>query len=162
MARSNIVFSPEQLQQLQSSFGWLERHAAFRCGVLIDLSGQDIVHWSTQQDLDITSIASLAAADLLATMEISRMFGMGRACNLIIQEHPEQIIMVTRIGKDFLLLIAATRHIPLGWARVTIKQVSTALLATIEQAAATAPPQPQTLSDNFEAAFADQLEQIWE
>jgi predicted regulator of Ras-like GTPase activity (Roadblock/LC7/MglB family) len=161
MTRSQIVFSPEQLQKLQSCLVWLGRHAAVHCGVLIDLSGQDIVHWSTQEDLDIASISSLAAADLLATMEIARMFGMGRACNLIIQEHEERIIMITRIGEGFLLLIAATRDVPLGWARVAVKQISTAMLAIIGKAAAAPPPQPQNLSDNFEAAFAAQLEKIW-
>ncbi|MCG8351008.1 MAG: hypothetical protein MI924_24835 [Chloroflexales bacterium] len=129
--------------------------------MLIDLSGQDIVHWSLPGDLDIGGISSLAAADLLATMEIARMFGMDRICNLIIQEHAEQIIMITRIGEGFLLFVAATRDVPLGLARVAVKQISTVMLVIIGNAAATQPPQHHALSNTFEAAFTEQLEKIW-
>jgi predicted regulator of Ras-like GTPase activity (Roadblock/LC7/MglB family) len=159
MARSQIVLSAAQLQKLRACLAWLGREAAVRCGLLVDLSGQDIVHWSVQNNLDVPSIAALAAGDLMATLEIARMLGMKRACNLIIQEHDEQTILISRVGEGLLLLIVTTREVPLGWARLAIKQMSAAMLSIIGEAAMV--PPPPAISDDFEAHFAAQLDRIW-
>jgi predicted regulator of Ras-like GTPase activity (Roadblock/LC7/MglB family) len=160
MARSQMVLSAQQLQKLHACLAWLGRHASVKCGILVDLSGQDIAHWSALHNVDVGSIAALAAGDLLATMEIARMLGMRRTCNLITQEHDGQTIMIARVGEDLLLLIVAGHETPLGWVRMAVKRSITAMIAIIGTPQPTPAPQPQ-INKDFEAVFAAKLEQIW-
>lgn len=157
MAHSQIVLSPNQLQKLRACLVWLGRHASVRCGIVADLSGQDIVHWSMQPNLDTSSIAALAAGNLMATLEIARMFGLGQTGNMITHEHAEQTIIIARINEQLLLLVAASRDTPLGWVRVAVKQVNGAIVKIV----GTLERPPAAIEGNFAAGVSQTLDTIW-
>jgi predicted regulator of Ras-like GTPase activity (Roadblock/LC7/MglB family) len=159
MSRSQLVLSPAQLAELRANMAQLGQQADVRCVMLGDLSGQDIVTWEARSGADIASIAALAAGDLMATMEVGRMLGGRRACNLIVQEHDDMTILIGRVGEGLLLLLATAKDVPLGWARLAIKRTSEKLLAIVGAAAMT--PPPAAVSDDFERSFAAQLDSIW-
>lgn len=159
MARSQLVLAPAQLRDLHACLVWLGREVDVRCAMLVDLSGQDIVHWSAQKSYDISSIAALAAGDLVATIELARMLGGQRTCNLIVQEHDDQTILMSRVGEGLLLLIATARDVPLGWSRMAIKQTTSRMLNILGDIAML--PPPPAVSDDFEAIFAAQLDTLW-
>lgn len=159
MSRSQLILSVAQLNEIRSYLAQLGQQAAVRCAMLADLSGQDIVHWDALGSVDTPSIAALAAGDLMATLEIGRMLGGKRACNLIVQEHDEQTILVGRVGEGLLLLIATAKDVPLGWARLAIKRTSDRILAIVGSAAMT--PPPLAVDDDFEAKFAAELDSMW-
>jgi predicted regulator of Ras-like GTPase activity (Roadblock/LC7/MglB family) len=159
MSRSQYVFTPAQLEALYNCLAWLRTEPGATCGMLCDLSGQDISYWTRNQDLDIATIAALAAGDMLATLEISRMLGGQRACNLIIQEHEEQTIVIARIGEGLALMVATSRDVPLGWARMTVKRIGADIQKVLIEA-----EQNQTnveLTSDFESAFETQIESLW-
>ena len=158
MLGQQLVLSVEQLHAIQASLEQLGQQADVRCAMLADLSGQDVVHWDKLNSVDTPSIAALAAGDLMATLEIGRMLGGKRACNLIVQEHDEQTILVGRVGESLLLLIATGQDVPLGWARLTIKRTSDRILAIVGETAITP---PLAVDDDFESRFAAELDSIW-
>ncbi len=159
MLGSQLVLSIDQLNAMKACLAQLGQQADVRCAMLADLSGQDIVHWDKLNSVDTPSIAALAAGDLMATLEIGRMLGGKRACNLIVQEHDEQTILVGRVGENLLLLIATGQEVPLGWARLTIKRTSDRILAIVEEADVHAPS--LAVDDDFEARFAAELDSLW-
>lgn len=159
MGRSQLVLSPAQLSELRATLVQLSQQADLRYVMLGDLSGQDIVAWEARSGTDLASIAALAAGDLMATMEVGRMLGGRRACNLIVQEHDDMTILIGRVGEGLLLLLATAKDVPLGWARLALKRTSDKVLAVVGAAAMTAPP--PAVSDDFERSFAAQLDALW-
>lgn len=159
MNRSQVVLSAAQLEELCSYLGQLGQQADVRCALLADLSGQDIASWESRPGVDMASIAALASGDLMATLEVGRMLGGRRACNLIVQEHDDMTILIGRVGEGMLLLLATARDVPLGWARLALKRASERLQAII--GAAATPHPPAAVSDDFERSFAAQLDSIW-
>lgn len=159
MARPQLALSLEQLKDLRGCLSWLGQEVGVHCGLLLDMSGQEIVHWTTRSGLDITSIAALAAGDMLATLEIAQMFGGKRTCNLVVQEHDEQTILMARVGEGLALLVVTEREVPLGWTRMAIKQTSAKMLTIVGSAAMT--PPPPAVTESFESQFAAQLDTIW-
>lgn len=159
MSRSQLVLSPAQLNEIRATLSQLGQQADVRCALLADMSGQDIVSWSGRTEVDSSSIAALAAGDLMATLEVGRMLGGRRACNLIVQEHDDLSILVGRVGESLLLLLATAKDVPLGWSRLAVKRSADRILALVG-AAAMVPP-PAAVNDDFERSFAAQLDSIW-
>lgn len=159
MARSTLVLSPAQLQELRGMLAQVAQQADVRCAFLGDLSGQDIVSWSDRLNVDMSSVAALAAGDLMATIEIGRMLGGSRSCNLVVQEHDELTILVARVGEALLLLLATARDVPLGWSRLAIKRLTDRILPIVGKAALV--PPPPAVNDDFERSFSAQLDSIW-
>lgn len=160
MARSTLVLTPAQLQELRGMLAQVAQQADVRCAFLGDLSGQDIVSWNDQRvNVDMGSVAALAAGDLMATIEIGRMLGGSRSCNLVVQEHDELTILVARVGEALLLLLATARDVPLGWSRLAIKRLIDRILPIVGKAAMT--PPPQAVNEDFERSFSTQLDAIW-
>lgn len=159
MNRSGLVLSIAQLGELRATLEQLAQQSGVRCALLADFSGQDVVHWDGIGGVDMSTVAALSAGDLMATIEIGRMLGGRRSCNLIVQEHEDQTILVGRVGEGLLLLLATQREIPLGWSRLAIKRVTERITAIVD-VASIAPP-PPAVSEDFERAFSAQLDGIW-
>lgn len=159
MSRSQLVLSVAQLDELRSLLAQLSQQAEVRCAFLGDLSGQEIACWDARSDTDIASVAALAAGDLMATLEIGRLLGGKRACNLIVQEHDDLTILVARVGEALLLMLATAKDVPLGWSRLTVKRAGDRILSVVGSAAMV--PPPPAFNDDFERSFAAQLDGIW-
>jgi predicted regulator of Ras-like GTPase activity (Roadblock/LC7/MglB family) len=159
MARSQLVLSAAQLQELWQLLSQFGQQADVRFAFLGDLSGLDIVSWDGRNGTDVGSVAALAAGDMMATLEVGRLLGGKRACNLIVQEHDELSILIARVGESLILLLATSRDVPLGWARLAIKRSSERILAIVGSAAMV--PPPPGISEEFERSFAAQLDNLW-
>lgn len=159
MYRSQPVLSAPQLTAIHGLLGQLSQQAHMRCAFLCDLSGQELASWTEQAELDLVSLAALAAGDLMATMEIARLLGGKRACNVIIQEHDDMTILVSRVGEGLVLLIATAVDVPIGWSRLAVKRTGERILELVGSAAMT--PPPLVMSDDFVASFNAQIDNIW-
>lgn len=159
MSRSSIVLSPAHLATIQNLLAQLGQQADVRCAFLGDLSGQELASWEGRTHLDVSSLAALAAGDLMATMEIAQLLGGKRTCNLIVQEHDDMTILVSRVGEGLFLLLATAKDVPLGWSRLAIKRTAERILAIVGKAAMT--PPPPAVNDDFVRNFAAHLDNIW-
>jgi predicted regulator of Ras-like GTPase activity (Roadblock/LC7/MglB family) len=159
MASSQIILSAAQQDELRHALAKIAQDATVHCALLGDLSGQEISSWVPHGGFDISSIAALAAGDIMATLEINRMLGGERSCNIVIQEHDDQIILIGRVGEALILLLAVARDVPLGWARIALKSATTRILAVVGAAAHT--PPPPAVTEDFAAQLSAQLDTIW-
>jgi predicted regulator of Ras-like GTPase activity (Roadblock/LC7/MglB family) len=159
MSQRQLTLTPAQLNELRAILSQFSEQAEVHCALLADFSGQDIVNWEGRGAIDTSTIAALSAGDMLATMEIGRMLGGRRACNLIVQEHDDLTILISRVGEGLLLLLATAKDVPLGWARLAIKRASERILSIV--GAATLAPPPAAVNDEFVRDFASQLDTLW-
>ncbi|MBX0329214.1 hypothetical protein K2Z83_16190 [Oscillochloris sp. ZM17-4] len=159
MSRSQLVLSASQLQELRQLLAQFSQQVDVRFAFLGDLSGLDIVSWDGRSETDVGSVAALAAGDMMATLEVGRLLGGKRACNLIVQEHDDLTILISRVGEGLLLLLATARDVPLGWSRLAMKRSTDRILAIVGSAAMV--PPPDAISEDFERSFAAQLDNIW-
>lgn len=155
MYTSHPVLNQQQHEAIHRCLTWFSKEIDVRCVLLADLSGQDIAMWSARNDLDTPSIAALAAGDIVATLELSRMVGGQRSCNLVVQEHDEHTIMMARVGQGMFLFCVVGREVPIGWTRLALRRASEQL-TDITGAAAMATP-PAAFGDDFADRFAAQL-----
>jgi predicted regulator of Ras-like GTPase activity (Roadblock/LC7/MglB family) len=159
MTHIQTVLSKTQLTTLQTDMAQLGRQRGVRFIVLADFSGQDISAWDAAGSSDTATISALAAGDLLATLELGRMLGGRRACNLVVQEHDDQTVLIARVGQGFLLLLATAKDVPLGWSRLAIKRLADRIELVVGAAANT--PPPAAITEDFEQQFQNQLNRIW-
>lgn len=159
MRHAQLMLAPTLLNEIRALFAQLGQQVEVRLAMLGDLSGQDMVSWSGPGAVDTASVAALAAGDLMATLEVGRMLGGRRACNLIVQEHDDLTILVGRVGEGLLLLLATTKDVPLGWSRLAVKRTADKILALVGSAAMV--PPPVAVDDDFERSFAAQLDTLW-
>jgi predicted regulator of Ras-like GTPase activity (Roadblock/LC7/MglB family) len=154
-----IVLSPDQHEELRHILSQITQQANIHCALLADLGGQELSTWTQWTIQDLPSVAALAAGDIMAAIEINRMLGGERTCNIIIQEYDDQIVLIGRVGESLLLLLATGRDVPLGWARLALKNATTRILAVVGSAAQV--PPPAAVSDDFAAQFSAQLDRVW-
>jgi predicted regulator of Ras-like GTPase activity (Roadblock/LC7/MglB family) len=159
MAQSQLVLSAAQLDELRSYLAQLGQQATVNYSMLADLSGQDIVHWVARSAVDVSSIAALAAGNMMSTLEIGQMLGGHRSCNLVVQEYDEQTILIGRVGEGLLLLVATAKEVPLGWSRLAVKRTCDKILVVVGSAAMT--PPPLAVTEDFAANFAAQINALW-
>ncbi len=159
MTKQGMLLSTTQINTLQTDLLQLGRQNGVRFVVLADFSGQDIVSWDSTGTTDTATVAALAAGDMMATLEIGRVLGGSRACNLVVQEHDDQTVVIARVGEGLLLLLATARDIPLGWTRLALKRTVERVLAVVGTVQMS--PPPPAISDDFEQVFNDQLKTIW-
>jgi predicted regulator of Ras-like GTPase activity (Roadblock/LC7/MglB family) len=146
-------FAPDRAQfaQLQARVAQLGAVDGVRCALLADLSGQEIAAWAAATPPDLASLAALAAADLLATFEVSALLGGDRSCNLITQEYDDQTIVLAQVGSA---LVVTEPELPLGRLRLALKRTTAQILEVVTAATASAPP---VLDERFAGAFAMEL-----
>lgn len=123
------VFSASQMRDIKTNLAQLGGLPGVRCALLADMSGQEVASWKGISNVDTPGVAALAASELLASVEIGQILGGYRSCNLIVQEHDEQMVLMARVGEDMLLLLATENDAPIGPSRLAIKRTSDRLFA---------------------------------
>ncbi|MCU0492145.1 MAG: hypothetical protein MUD01_11185 [Chloroflexaceae bacterium] len=97
--------------------------------LLADMNGLEICHWCRIGDVESTSIAVLAVGELVASSEISLLFGKQKSCSVIVQEYEEQTVLIGRVDKNHFLLMSTDTAASLGWLRLTLKRACDELAA---------------------------------
>lgn len=157
--RRGSVLSVAQIGQLRAELARLGREVGVRCSMLVDLSGQEIVHWSIGDLDNVPGIAALTASDMLAALELGRIIGGLQPCNVIIQEHDHQTVFLSRVGEGLILLLVTARDVPLGWSRLALRQSSAKMQEIVMHVVPV--PSEQPLTDDFERQLAAKIDTLW-
>ncbi len=113
-----------------------------RFALLTDTSGQVIAaqgQLTTKQGspIDQGALGALVAGDLAASQEIARITGEYQDYQLILRQGKESHILISEVGRSFVLLGQVGDEVPLGWARIQIlnaaRHMAEVLLSTPEQ-----------------------------
>ncbi len=92
--------------------------------MVVDTAGQAIYASEPLTSNKSNALGSLLAGDLSASQELARVTGQYDLSQLIIREGVESTLFISEAGKDLLLLAIVPGQVPLGWARILIKETA--------------------------------------
>ncbi len=89
-----------------------------------DTAGQSIYTSESLAPNKVNALGSLLAGDLSASQELAKVTGQYDLSQLIIREGIESTLFISESGKDLLLLTIVPGQVPIGWARILIKETA--------------------------------------
>lgn len=120
---TNIVLYEGDYQRLKSILAMTQRDLPAELVLLIDRSGQQIAFEGPARDIDMTSLASLAAANIAATDGLARLVGEDEF-SVLYHQGKHRNIHISDIAKRFSLVVVFDDSVPLGMVRLRVKRAA--------------------------------------
>lgn len=92
--------------------------------MVADTAGQSIFATEQLTAGKMNALGSLLAGDLSASQELAKITGQYDLSQLIIREGVQSTLFISEAGPDLLLLVIVSMQVPIGWARILIKETS--------------------------------------
>jgi predicted regulator of Ras-like GTPase activity (Roadblock/LC7/MglB family) len=89
-----------------------------------DTAGQSIYTSEPLTPNKVNALGSLLAGDLSASQELAKVTGQYNLSQLIIREGIDATLFISESGPDLLLLTIVPGQVPIGWARILIKETA--------------------------------------
>ncbi|RME42108.1 MAG: hypothetical protein D6796_14890 [Caldilineae bacterium] len=161
--RSGLRIYPAQHEAINRLLAELLDKTPAHFILLTDVTGQVVSTAGDQSGINLVSLASLVAGDLAASQEIARLTGQLDAYQMILREGQNAHTFISEAGDHLALLVQISTEVPLGWARMTIRQAARQLaeiVAAPPAREADSPPSeldlaPDSLPDLFDEALGD-------
>lgn len=165
--RSGLTLYPEQDKAINQALSDLMVKIPANFTILTDVTGQVIAAKGQKNGLDLVALGSLIAGDLAASQEIARLTGEYQDNQLVLREGQHTHTFVLEAGHYLALLVQVSHEVPLGWARMVIKQGTQGLAVIVEQAQAqndqvAAVSGPLFTEDNLPDLFSEALDDLWQ
>lgn len=165
--RSGYAIFPSQALAIDHLMADLIEKLPGRFALLTDTSGQVIATQGRQttkqgSPIDPVALGALAAGDLAASQEMARITGEYQDYQLILRQGAESHILISEVGRSFVLLAQVGDEVPLGWARIHIlnaaRRMAEVLLSTPEQ---TEPNVPELNVEQLGDMVNSTLDSMW-
>jgi predicted regulator of Ras-like GTPase activity (Roadblock/LC7/MglB family) len=121
MARTNLIFSEQDHDRFLEVLARLRDEASSKFVFLIDRSGQQIASSGQVEELDTTSLASLAAGNVAATEGLAQLIGEHEFTTMF-HEGAKDSVHITLISDLIILLVIFDERSSLGLVRLRVKQ----------------------------------------
>lgn len=132
---------------------------------LADVAGQVILAKGEHKAVNLVMLGSLVAGDLAASQEIARLTGQFQDYQIVLREGANVNTFITEAGQYLVLLVQVDHDVPLGWARMIVKQAGQRLGQVMEGTTTAVGEQPPfTLGDsnsNLSELFDEALDDLW-
>jgi predicted regulator of Ras-like GTPase activity (Roadblock/LC7/MglB family) len=123
MNPSSIVLHEAEYLRLKSILVMTQRDLRAELVLLIDRSGQQIVAEGPAHGIDMTSLASLAAANIAATDGIARLVGEPEF-SVLYHQGKHRSIHISDVAKRFSLVVVFDENVGLGMVRLRVKRAT--------------------------------------
>lgn len=124
---NGLTIFPEQDEAIDQVLNQLVSGVPADFALLTDSSGQVISFDGDRAQIDLVSLGALVAGEQIASQEMARLAGEYQACQMLIREGTNSNFYICDAGRYLVLLVKASNDIPLGWARMLIRQSGTEL-----------------------------------
>lgn len=131
MNPNNIVLYEAEYLRLKSILAKTQGALHAELVLLIDRNGQQIASEGTARNIDLTALASLAAANLAATEGLARLVGEPEF-SILYHQGRHRNIHISAVAKRFSLLVVFDETVSLGMVRLRVKH-ATAYLEEVFQ-----------------------------
>jgi len=130
--------------------------------LLAHTSGQIISLKGERGKADLVALGSLVAGDLAASQEIARLTEQYQNYQMTLREGTQSNAFITEAGQYTVLYVRIDKEVPLGWARLLIKEASRQVAEVI----AAKPEELQDLDlglteERLSSLVGDDLNSIW-
>ena len=123
MNPSNIVLYEAEYLRLKSILTMTQRDLRADLGLLIDRSGQQIAFEGPARGIDMTALASLAAANIAATDGLARLVGEPEF-SILYHQGKRRSIHISDVLKKFSLVVVFDDSVSLGMVRLRVKRAT--------------------------------------
>lgn len=167
LLRSGLAILPAQQAVIEQEVTELAQKLPARLLLLTDVTGQVVLARGEQSQIDLVALGSLVAGDLAASQEIARLTGEYQDYQMILREGQTGHTFISEAGLYLALLIQLSNEVPLGWARMLIKETAHRLaeiaarsLAEAEQLQAEQ-SDPVLSQEELPDLFNNALDELW-
>jgi len=117
MSISNIVLHESEYSRIRTTLNRLLRDTQASLAMLIDRGGHSIAVEGDTAGIDLTSLASLAAASLSATDGLANLLGEPDF-SVLYHQGVRRSLYITDVAKRFSLVVILSGSVPLGMVRL--------------------------------------------
>lgn len=151
----------EEYRRITAAIQRLNREANTKVVYLIDKNGQLISHAGEAQQIDATSLASLAAGNIAATGGLAKLIGE-KEFSILFHEGEKDNIHISVIGQRVILVVIFDERSSLGLVRLRVKKLASelesifhAILKKVETNANSQVPFIEITDDDIDNLFKD-------
>jgi predicted regulator of Ras-like GTPase activity (Roadblock/LC7/MglB family) len=126
MSLGNMVLYESEFQRVQAILAKLQKEIRADLVLLISRSGQPIVDAGPVKDIDLTALASLAAANLAATDGLAQLIGE-REFSVLFHQGNQRSLHISDLMKQYSLVLMFDGSASIGFVRWKIKRATTLL-----------------------------------
>jgi predicted regulator of Ras-like GTPase activity (Roadblock/LC7/MglB family) len=123
MNASNIVLYEAEYQRLKSILVKTQRELGIDLILLIDRDGHQIAAEGPAQDIDLTALSSLAAANLAATDGLARLVGEPDF-SILYHQGKHRNIHISDVSRRYCLVLVFDERVSLGLVRLRVKHTT--------------------------------------
>ncbi len=123
MNASNIVLYEAEYQRLKSILIKTQRELGIDLILLIDRDGHQIASEGPAQDIDLTALSSLAAANLAATDGLARLVGEPEF-SILYHQGKHRNIHISDVSRRYCLVLVFDEKVSLGLVRLRVKHTT--------------------------------------
>ncbi len=120
---SNIVLHEAEYLRLKSILVMTQRDLRADLVLLIDRSGQQIASEGPAHNIDMTSLSSLAAANIAATDGLARLVGEPEF-SILYHQGKHRSIHISDVARRFSLVVVFDETVALGMVRLRVKRAT--------------------------------------
>ena len=160
--RSGITIYTSQDQAIDTIITSLVTKVPAKFVLVTAVTGQVISAAGDRGKTDLVSLGSLIAGDLAASQEIARLTGVYQEAQMVLREGEKTHSFIAEAGVHLILFVQVTDDVPLGWARIVIREAAKKL----EDVLNTHPENMETLDlgavgVDLPDLFSDALDELW-
>ncbi len=163
--RSGVAISPAQDKEFHRLLNELLPKIPARFILLVDIAGQIVLAKGDHNQINLVMLGSLVAGDLAASQEIARLTGEYQDYQIILREGENSHMFISEAGHYLALLVQVDNDVPLGWARMLIRQTAQQLADVMVTAVAVPEEFKLSLYEEDEGdlsdLFSDALDDMW-
>ena len=163
--RSGLRINPTQHEAINHLLAELLGKTPATFTLLTDVTGQVVSTAGDQSGINLVALASLVAGDLAASQEIARLTGQLGAYQMVLREGQNAHTFISEAGDHLALLVQVSTEVPLGWARMTIRQAARQLAEIVaappEKEADNPPSELDITADSLPDLFDEALGDLW-
>jgi predicted regulator of Ras-like GTPase activity (Roadblock/LC7/MglB family) len=119
-----VKILPTQMKDIDELVSILFQRIPASFVMLADKSGQNIFSNGDVGGTNLITLSALIAGDFAASQEIARLTGEYGDHQLVLREGDRSHTLISEAGPHLILFIRTSSEVPLGWARMLIRDAS--------------------------------------
>ncbi len=163
--RNGVMIFPEQDVALEKILSKLVQETPAHFALLTDTSGLIVSFCGERGHMDLVALGSLIASDLAASHAIAHMTNEYGDYQLVLRQGQSNNTFLLEAGPHLVLLVQVSIEVPLGWARMLVREAARKLaeaLNTVPEVRAEIPSlTSETEQGNLTDLFSEALDSMW-
>ncbi|MDZ7330416.1 MAG: roadblock/LC7 domain-containing protein [candidate division KSB1 bacterium] len=157
----SIVLSGEMYKSISEILSELAAKTRARAIIFSDMNGHPITQRGSATEINVSTMAALAAGGFAATAEIAKLIGEKKQFKYIFHEGENYNVYFSNVGDNFLLVLVFGSQTALGMIRIYTKRAIDSLCQLIYAAKEEEQKATQFLDIDFNKYLNEELDRAF-